>query len=112
MPVATPPPSGEPRPSGATASGAAARGEIIGAPPRGGAAGVPPGFTAAAVSAFKSIRPESSRDAAEVAERAGAAAVLEVFGFEPAAEVSALSENNTEDSLRAPVPLPPRPEDP
>jgi hypothetical protein len=116
IPVAMPPPSGEPSPSGATPRGAAASGEIIGAPPRpiAGPAGMPSDFTAAAVSAFKSINPQSSRDAAVLAERAGAdAAAFDVFvGFEPAADVSALSENNTDDSFRAPVPPPPRPDEP
>jgi hypothetical protein len=51
------------------------------------------------VSAFRSIKPESSRDAEDVAERT--AGRLAATGFD--AEVSALSENNTDDSLRAPV---------
>ena len=57
-------------------------------------------LVAAAVSAFKSIKPESSREADEFAigREAGR---LAATGFD--AEVSALSENNTEDSLRAPV---------
>ena len=61
-------------------------------------------LVAAAVSAFRSIRPESSRDAALLAGRDEGR--LAATGFE--AEVSALSENKTEDSLRAPVldPLP------
>ena len=56
-------------------------------------------FVAAAVSAFKSIKPESSRDAAVEAGRVEGR--LAAVGLD--AEVSALSENNTEDSLRAPV---------
>jgi len=64
-------------------------------------------FVAAAVSAFRSIKPESSREAEEevMGREAGR---LAATGLD--AEVSALSENNTDDSLRAPVlePAPPR----
>ena len=87
-------------------SGEAASGEIKGAVGKAGAADVSD-LVAAAVSAFKSIRPESSRLAAALGAVAGA------MGREDgrlAADVSALSENNTDDSLRAPVPEPP-PED-
>ena len=57
-------------------------------------------LVAAAVSAFRSIKPESSREADELAigREAGR---LAATGFD--ADVSALSENNTDDSLRAPV---------
>src|SRR3954470_24115557 len=68
-------------------------------------------FVAAAVSAFKSINPESSRDEAGLAGRADGR--LAATGLD--AEVSALSENSTDDSLRAPVlepPPPPRPSPP
>ena len=56
-------------------------------------------FVAAAVSAFRSIRPESSREAADVMGRE--AGRLAATGLD--ADVSALSENKTDDSLRAPV---------
>src|SRR5258708_6879262 len=65
-------------------------------------------FVAAAVSAFRSINPESSRE--EAVEAGRDEGRLAATGLE--AEVSALSENNTDDSLRAPVlepPPPPRP---
>ncbi len=62
-------------------------------------------FVAAAVSAFRSIKPESSREAEEVVGRE--AGRLAATGLD--AEVSALSENNTDDSLRAPVLDPPPP---
>ena len=84
-------------------SGDAASGEMSGAVGSAGAAEASD-LVAAAVSAFKSIRPESSR----VAEPAGAA--TGATGRDDgrlAAEVSALSENSTDDSLRAPVPEPP-----
>ncbi len=58
--------------------------------------------SAAAVSALRSMRPESS-----VTEAVGADGRL---GLLPdAAEVSAESEKSTDDSLRAPVPAPPPP---
>ena len=63
-------------------------------------------FVAAAVNALRSINPESSREADdEVMGRDDGR--LAATGLE--AEVSALSENKTDDSLRAPVlePLPP-----
>jgi hypothetical protein len=84
-------------------SGEAASGEIKGAVGRAGAA-IASDLVAAAVSAFKSISPESSRVAAPLGAATGA------IGRDDgrlAADVSALSENNTDDSLRAPVPPPP-----
>src|SRR3954464_15504895 len=93
-----PPPSGEAMPRGEAASG-----EIRGAVGKACAAEVSD-FVAAAVSAFRSMRPESSRVAAPLGAAAGA------MGRDDgrlAADVSALSENKTEDSLRAPVPRPP-----
>src|SRR3954469_15117411 len=80
--------------------GDAASGEISGGVGKAGAADVSD-FVAAAVSAFRSIRPESSRVAAPLGTAAGA------IGRDDgrlAADVSALSENRTDDSLRAPVP--------
>ncbi len=65
-------------------------------------------FVAAAVSALRSIKPESSRDAALVAGRDDGR--LAATGLD--AEVSALSENSTDDSLRAPVLEPPPPPNP
>src|SRR5687767_608379 len=85
-------------------SGAAASGEMpSGAPTSAGAAEVSD-LVAAAVSALRSMRPESSRVAAPLGAAAGAMGRDE---GRLAAEVSALSENNTEDSLRAPVLTPP-----
>ncbi len=64
-----------------------------------GAVGAASVLVAAAVSALRSIKPESSREAADVMGREeGREAAT---GLD--AEVSALSENNTDDSLRAPV---------
>src|SRR3954464_9130432 len=90
-----PPPSGEAMPRGEAASG-----EIRGAVGKACAAEVSD-FVAAAVSAFRSMRPESSRVAAPLGIAAGAMGRDE---GRLAAEVSALSENSTDDSLRAPVP--------
>ena len=63
-------------------------------------------FVAAAVSALRSINPESSREADDeaIGREAGR---LAATGLD--AEVSALSENSTDDSLRAPVLEPPPP---
>src|SRR5690606_9792323 len=89
------PPSGGARVSGAVA-------------PSGGASGATAGtaavaalafaslFTAAAVSAFRSMRPESSLTAPRAAGRVEGRCAW-------AAEVSALSEKSTEDSFRDPV---------
>lgn len=57
-------------------------------------------FVAAAVSALRSIKPESSREADDDA-MGREAGRLAATGLD--AEVSALSENKTDDSLRAPV---------
>src|SRR5689334_15153422 len=83
-------------------SGGAASGEMSGAATSAGAA--VSDLVAAAVRAFKSIRPESSRVAAPLGTGAGATGRDD---GRLAADVSALSENSTEDSLRAPVPEPP-----
>src|SRR5260221_2817748 len=91
----SPPPSGDAIPSGDAASG-----EIKGAVGKAGAAEASD-FVAAAVSAFRSMRPESSRVAAPLGAAAGATGRDD---GRLAAEVSALTENNTDDSLRAPVP--------
>ena len=64
-----------------------------------GAAGAASFLVAAAVRALRSIRPESSREADDVMGREDGR--LAATGLD--AEVSALSENNTDDSLRAPV---------
>ena len=64
-----------------------------------GAAGAASFFVAAAVRALRSIKPESSREADDVSGRDEGR--LAATGLD--AEVSALSENNTDDSLRAPV---------
>src|SRR4051812_38768886 len=91
-------------------SGGAASGEMSGAVGRAGAA-IASDLVAAAVSAFRSMRPESSRVAAPLGMAAGAIGRDE---GRLAADVSALSENSTDDSLRAPVPplLPLDPEEP
>lgn len=90
--AAKPPPSGEAIPSGE-------------AMPSGGATPIcaiaaASFLVAAAVSAFRSIRPESSRAADELIGREEGRAEAAI-GLE--ADVSALSENSTDDSLRAPV---------
>ena len=78
-------------------SGEAASGEISGAAGMIGADAAVSDLVAAAVSAFKSIKPESSRVAAPVGATGRDEGRL-------AADVSALSEKSTDDSLRAPVP--------
>jgi len=92
---AKPPPRGEAIPSGEAmpSGGATPIGATI------GAAAVASFRVAAAVRALRSIKPESSREADEAMGRAEGR--LAATGLD--AEVSALSENNTEDSLRAPV---------
>src|SRR4051812_6540167 len=89
---------GEPKPSGAaTPRGAVASGAIAGAP-------MPPPLpgsarTAAAVSAFRSMRPEASREAGLGAGTEGRVPVARGFH----GDVRALREKSTDDSLRDPV---------
>ena len=92
-----PPPSGEPSPrGGATPNGDS--GAIAGTAGAMGADAPVSLFIAAAVSALRSMSPESSREV----EADG-----RVEGRVFAADVSALREKRTDDSLRAPVDEPP-----
>ena len=84
-------------------NGEAASGEMSGVLGNAGAA-MASDLVAAAVSAFRSMRPESSRVAAPLGATTGATGRDE---GRLAAEVSALNENRTDDSLREPVLEPP-----